>query len=423
MRFFPASTVKNSVQRTWVVYDLANASFALCVRTVFAPIFFKMVAEGLLPDGKATAYWGYAASAAGIGAGIFSVTLGHVADRVGGKKYFLFGAVLLGVAASVLLACVPVGDWKTALFLSFTGMAAYMMAGSFYDALLPEIAPPELRHSLSSLAYAWGYIGGVMPFLVCLALYLLFPAESKLLSMRISFLIAAVWWLVLTLPLMCRVPAQFERTPEQRRALEEEGGWKDVLILLKDRNIVTFLIAYFLYIDGVGTIYMQAVPLAMDVGISADFLILGILGLQFWAFPCTLLYGSLAKRIAPRKMVLFGIGAYVMVSLLVGVMTVTPSLLLRQILFLVVALTIGAAQGGIQALSRSLFSTLVPPEQAAAGFGIYNVFGKFTTILGPILVGIAVEVTGYSTVGVLLLVIPFLLGAWMLCKVKLPQDR
>ncbi len=421
MRFFPASIVKTPVQRAWVVYDLANASFALCVRTVFAPMFFKIVADGLLQEGAATAVWGYAASAAGIAAGIFSVTLGHVADRVGGKKYFLLAAVLLGVLSSVLLAFVPIGAWKTALFLCFLGMAAYMMAGSFYDALLPEIAPQAQRHGLSSLAYAWGYIGGVIPFVGCLVLFSLFPESGKLLAMRISFLVAAVWWIVLTLPLMLRVPAHFGPTvPAQDESAG--NGWSDVLALIKDRNIVTFLIAYFLYIDGVGTIYMQAVPLAMDVGISPELLVYGILGLQFWAFPCTLLYGKFAKTIAPRKMVIFGIGAYVTVAVLVGVMTFVPSLLVRQIIFLCVALTIGAAQGGIQALSRSLFSALVPPERAAAGFGIYNIFGKFTTILGPVLIGFAVWLTGYSTVGVLMLIVPFCLGAWLLCRVKLPKD-
>ena len=184
-----------------------------------------------------------------------------------------------------------------------------------------------------------------------------------------------------------------------------------------------FLAAYFLYIDGVGTIFMMAAPLSQDIGIPPGWLFGTILALQFLGFPFTILYGRLARRIPARKLVYLAIGIYVLITLIVGIIPSLGSAGAKLAAFLIAAFLIGTSQGGIQSLSRSLFSELIPRERASEFFGFYNIFGKFTTVLGPILIGVAVWLFGRSEYGITLLAVPFLAGAWLLSRVAVPSER
>ena len=181
--------------------------------------------------------------------------------------------------------------------------------------------------------------------------------------------------------------------------------------------------AYFLYIDGVGTILLMATPISVDIGIPADWLLLTILALQFLAFPFTILYGGFARKFGARRMLYTAIGVYVAIALLVGLIPLCDSPGAKRGIFLVAAFLIGTSQGGIQSLSRSFFTRLIPNGQSAEFFGFYNIFGKFTTILGPLLVGFAGWLFASSEIGIALLAIPFLLGACLLAKVRLPSER
>ncbi len=403
----------NRARLAWLLYDPANAAYALIVRTVFAPLLFKYAADAALGEAAATSAWGYAASAAGIAAGAISLVLGPYADRARRKKWFLGGFVLTGAAATVGLAFA--GDWRLILLLSFVGLASYMAANSFYDAMLNDVASRAGRHGLSSFSYAVGYVGGVIPFIVCLGLSLVW--SDRLAVIRWSFLIAALWWTGLSLPL-------FFAVRERRRTgspAEKAGGV--LKHIWQDRNLRRFLISYFLYIDGVGTIYLMAAPLALDVGVSDEGLIVIILGLQFLAFPCTLLYGLAARRFSARRPVLAAIGVYMTIAVLAGAFPLIDSPRWRLVLFIVIAVLVGSSQGGIQALSRSLYSRLIPGGRAAEYFSVYNLFGKFTTIVGPVLVGLAAWWWGRSEYGIALLAVPFALGAIGLRTVEFPGEK
>ena len=242
--------------------------------------------------------------------------------------------------------------------------------------------------------------------------------KDKIAAMHLSFITAALWWLLLTLPLLKTVRER--KNTKNDPSLDFIANFKE---LLKNKNVLLFLVAYFLYIDGVGTIYTMAAPIATDIGITTPQLMAVILGLQFLAFPCTLLYGKFSQHFHPRKLVLFAIGVYIVITLLALLLTVPALNAFRLHIFILLAVLIGTSQGGIQSLSRSLFSRIVPSRKAAEFFGFYNLFGKFTTIVGPVLIGIATAACGKAEIGIAALSISFLLGAILLTKVDFTPVR
>lgn len=401
----------NAAQRAWVLYDMGNASYALIVRTAFAALLFKYCAEGVWESAATTARWGYVCSAAGIAAGAVSILLGALADARNCRKLLLGVFVAAGTASTAAFALLQKGMVWQVLALSFISLGCYMSANSFYDSLLLSVCSKSPRDRLSTLAYAMGYVGGVIPFILCLVLSSVMA--DRIAAMRWAFIIASLWWLVLSLPLFAVVRER--RTARGSEAPPSFAG--SCRELAKNRNVLLFLGAYFLYIDGVGTIYTMAAPIAVDIGISTPMLLGVILGLQFLAFPCTLLYGRLSRIFHPRKLVLAAIGVYVLISLLALLMTFPVFASHRPAIFILLAVLIGTSQGGIQSLSRSLFSRIVPPRQASEFFGFYNLFGKFTTIVGPVLVGIAAAAAGKAAAGIAMLAVPFILGGFLLTKV------
>ena len=413
----------NRAQLSWICYDMANAAFALIVRTVYAPLFFKDYSAAGMDPTFATGVWGYVSSAAGLAAGVLAPWLGSVADANAGRKKFLGGFLVLGAAATLALCFTGKGGAGVMLIFYFTALVAYMASNSFYDALLPDVAGRGASDRISSLSYAWGYIGGVIPFLVCLGVSLLFR-DSPGFAFRFAFVATAVWWVALAIP-MFRLVGEHKRSGGSRiGALDGfRKLWKTAREVRRHRDAALFLVAYFLYIDGVGTILLMATPISVDIGIPALWLLLTILGLQFLAFPFTLLYGRLARKFGARRMLYAAIGVYVAIAALVGLIPCFESTGAKRGLFLFAAFLIGTSQGGIQSLSRSFFTRLIPKGQAAEFFGFYNIFGKFTTILGPILVGLAGWLFGRSEIGIALLGVPFLLGGWLLGKVRLPSER
>ena len=410
----------NISQKSWVLYDMGNAAYALIVRTVFAALLFKYCADDVWGRENTTAYWGYVCSIAGIAAGAVSIIFGFFADRFRLKKHCLALFVFIGTAATAGFALMQKGMAWSVLILSFLSLGCYMSANSFYDSLLLSVAPKSLRDRLSSLAYACGYMGGVIPFLICLGLSM--AVKNKILVMQLSFIIAALWWLLLTFPMLkiVRERKTFSGENGQQPSLNFAANFKE---LLKNKNVLLFLTAYFLYIDGVGTIYTMAAPIASDIGITTPQLLAVILGLQFLAFPCTLLYGTLSKRFHPRNLVLLAIGIYVLISILALLLGLPCCREYRLHIFIILAILIGTSQGGIQSLSRSLFSRIVPSRKAAEFFGFYNLFGKFTTIVGPVLIGFATALWGKAEFGITLLAIPFILGAVLLTKVDFRPVR
>ncbi len=406
-------------QLGWILYDIANAAFALIVRTVFAPMFYKSSAATGLDPADATSYWGLVSSVAGLVAGVLAPWLGAIADANSGRKRCLAYFLAVGLLATVGLCFAGTGDAALVLTLYFVSLVAYMGSNSFYDSLLVDVSSRGGVHRLSSIAYAWGYIGGMIPFLGCLALMFLL-GNGSIAGMKLSFVIAAVWWGALALPLFRYVRER--PRPAGAVRLNAFDGFRRLVATAREigryRNVVLFLIAYFLYIDGVGTIYMMATPISKDIGISDTWLLGTILGLQLLAFPFTILYGRLARLFSARRLVCAAIVVYVVICVLVGIIPSLETVNEKLVVFLAAAFLIGSSQGGIQSLSRSLFSRLIPREHASEFFGFYNIFGKFTTVLGPVLIYLAVQLFGRSEYGIALLAVPFLLGGVLLCRVN-----
>ena len=399
----------NSQQLSWLLYDPANAAYALIVRTVFAPLFLGYCARGIYTDSQITSFWSICASAAGIAAGVISVLCGPWADRRCKKRFMVLLATAAGILSTAGFILIPGRIPQVVLALSFTGLMSYMIANSFYDSLLPDIAAPQERDHLSTTGYAWGYAGGVGSFLLCLAPVFMLKAPY---SFYCAFAIAAVWWMLGTVPL-------YRNLREKVSTAENRNLRETFRYIFKQKNILLFLISYFLYIDGVGTILLAATPLADGLKISANDLLITILALQFIGLPCTIIYGKLAKRFSGRAMIIAAIAIYILIALLVTSMSFCPSLKIRQIIFIICAALIGTSQGGIQSLSRALFSRIIPPDRAAELFAVYNIFGKFTTIVGPLFILIATAATGKAELGITMLIIPFALGAYLLSRVRI----
>ncbi|MBE6367000.1 MAG: MFS transporter [Lentisphaerae bacterium] len=409
----------NKAQWCWLLYDPGNAAFALLVRAVFAPLFFMLCVRGIWNEGEAAGKWGLLCSGAGVAAGFFSLYCGALADAAVRRKLALAISTLLGIFSTVALAMV--NDYRWVMIWYFLALAAFMLSNSFYDSLLISVAEPEKFSYLSTLAYGFGYLGGLLPFLAMLGLGGLL--KDSALTSRIAFVTAAVWWGIFMLPLLLVVKEQ--GVPQKN--VRFYAGFAQLVHTLKDilhhRNVLIFLIAYFLYIDGVSTILMMAAPISIDIGMSEYALMGTILGLQIIGFPATVAAGKLAQRFGARRIVYVELALYVITAALIGVLSLAESASAKLALFLTAALLIALAQGGIQSLSRSLFGLLIPAEKAAEFFGVYNIFGKFTTVLGPILVYAASQWWQRSEYGIVMLIVPFLLGGFMLGKVKFPAGK
>ena len=399
-------------QFSWLLYDPANAAYALIVRTVIAPVFLGICARNILSESEVTSLWSLTASAAGICAGAVSVLCGTRADAGKKKVAFLGIFTAAGIIFSLAYLFIPRTPLMV-LIVSFAGIMCYMAANSFYDSLLSEVALPQERDRISTTGYAWGYAGGLLSFLLCLPL--LFMQDGKWMFSG-TFIIAALWWGMGSMPLFLNVREKKCSSPAARRHLKETFKF-----ILSQKNILLFLIAYFLYIDGVGTILLAATPLATGLQIPVSHIMLTILALQILGLPFTLLYGRLSSRFSAKKMVLTAIAIYGMIAIIVTVMSFCSDLKTRQMLFYTAAALIGTSQGGIQSLSRSLFSKIIPAERSAELFAVYNIFGKFTTVVGPLFITVATLCAGRAELGITLLLLPFSAGALLLTKVKVPE--
>jgi UMF1 family MFS transporter len=413
----------------WVIYDVANSAFVLIVITAIMPLFFKDVASRGIDPAVSTANWGFANSLASLLLAVAAPVLGTLADYRGFKKRFLAGFMLAGVLATFALATVGEGNWLKCLAIFVVARLGFSGANIFYDAFLVDITEPKRMDWISTAGYAWGYIGSVVPFVAGMALIAhaiktsgisRLPADPA----RVTFVIVGLWWLVFSLPLLKTAVQRHFIAPEKHLI---RGSFSRLLGTFKEirrhRQAFVFLLAYFFYIDGVDTIITMATSYGRDIGLGVNMLILAILVIQIVAFPFALVYGRLAQRFSARAMIFAGIGVYVLITLVSFFLPSLPTLAAKQITFWVLAVLVATSMGGIQALSRSWFSRLIPPERSAEFFGFYNIFGKFAAITGPFLMGLAITFTGQSRYGVLSIVVLFILGAAVLTRVRPEPDR
>jgi UMF1 family MFS transporter len=403
----------------WSVYDWANSAFATTVLAGFFPVFFKNTYSRGQPAVVVTSRLAVATSLAIAVVVLLAPILGAMADRGAWRKRALAGAMLLGTTSTALLAFIAPGQWLVACIVFAAANVGFSLANVFYDGLLVAVATERERDRVSALGYALGYLGGGLLFLVNVAMVLkpaAFHIASAEMAVRLSFLSVAAWWVVFSVPLLrwVREPdAAGLARPVTTNPSAWAGLWKTARSLPQQRQLFLFLIAFWLYIDGVGTVIRMALDYGASIGLATSHLISALLLTQFIGFPAAILFGRFGERWGAKKSVLLGIVVYAAV-------TVLATRMHTALEFYLLAATVGLVQGGVQSLSRSIYSRLIPADRASEYFGFYGVLDKSAAFLGPLLMGWVGLATNNSRLGILSLLVLFVAGGWLLMKVKLP---
>ena len=392
------------LERAWILYDVGNSAFVLLVATLI-PIFFNALAEeGGLSSVDYLAYWGYAASAVTIITAVLSPILGTLADTRGFKKPIFILCLVVGVAG-----CCAMGVAKTWLpFLLIFVFAKVGFSGSlvFYDSMLGDVTTPDRMDVVSSRGYAWGYIGSCVPFVVCLALVLGSGAIglSQMTALNIALFITAAWWLAMTLPLL-KTYRQLHYVEVEKHAIRQSFAriGHTLRHLHEDKQVFWFLLAFFCYIDGVYTIIDMATAYGTALGLDTTGLLLALLLTQIVAFPSALIFGRLSAKYPSTTLIPVCIAAYAGIALFAFFLT-------QQWQFWVLAFVVGMFQGGVQALSRSHFAKIIPPEKSGEYFGLFDICGKGASFLGTMIVSVGSQLTGSANVGVGSLIVLFVVG-------------
>jgi UMF1 family MFS transporter len=407
--------------RAWALYDWANSVFMTTVLQIF-PIYFVTVAAADVPRARATERFAFATSAAVILVALIAPVLGALADHAGIKKKLLGGFMLLGTLSTAALYLVQRGDWVLGAALFVLGNVGVTGSIVFYESLLPHVAPEGRMDRLCTSGFALGYLGGGL----LLALNLLwiqrpaaFGIKDDATAIRLSFLSAAVWWLVFSIPLLVRVPEPPGGGGEAGLgALRASFGrlGRTLHQLRSHRDAFLMLCAFLIYNDGINTIVRMSTSYGTELGISRGNLIAAILMVQIVGVPFSFLFGALAGRVGARNAIQLCLWVYGGIALLGYVMTTAAH-------FFLLAFLVGMVQGGSQALSRSLYASMIPADKSAELFGFFGVFEKFGGVVGPALFATAVRATGSSRPAILSLVGFFLVGGLILSKVDVARGQ
>ena len=406
----------------WAFYDWANSAFATTVMAGFFPLFFKAYWANPANPTESTFYLGIANSVASIIVAALAPFLGAIADKGTAKRKFLITFASLGVVMTGGLWMVAQGHWQMAVILYVLATVGFSASNLFYDSLLPSITSKKKVDYASSLGFSLGYLGGGVLFLINVIMYLkpeLFGIPDPSTAIRLSFVSVAIWWTAFAIPLLLWVEEPKIYQPVSIiKAIPL--GWIQLRNTFKDikhlKVVGMFLLAYWLYIDGVDTIIRMALSLGVDLEFPQSSLIIALLMVQFLAFPFTMIYYKLSTKIGIKKAIMFGIGGYAGITFLGYFMNEVWH-------FYALAVLISMFQGGIQALSRSIYSRIIPKEKAAEFYGFYNMLGKFAAVIGPVMMGTITYVTGNPRFGILSILVLFILGGYFLLKVDLKEGE
>ena len=398
-------------ERSWVLYDVGNSAYVMLAATLI-PIYFSAIAE---PGSSAVVAWGYATTVASLALALLMPFLGSLADLKGNKKKFLAGTIGTGAVSLAVMGA----SGNAMVFLAIYVFSSVMLNASlvFYDAFLVDATEQDRYDEVSSQGYAWGYIGSCIPFIVCLVIVLFGSSFGigQLDGIRISFVITAAWWLVFSVPVLRDVhQTHFKAREEHLFRHTLKGLVGTCKKIARDKRLLMYMLAFFFYIDGVHTIITMSTSYGTDLGIDSTQLVLALLVTQFVAFPSAIAYGRLAGRFGTKRMLLIAVFAYFCITLF-------AAFFLRSAAeFWVLAVCVGLFQGGIQALSRSEFGKLIPKENANEYYGFFDIFGKYATIMGTLLVSVFTQLTGSSSYGVLSVAVLFIVGFVLLWK--MPEE-
>lgn len=403
-------------EKSWIMYDWANSIYATNIMAAIFPIYFAMQANE-----TGNKLYGFAVSAAALVVAVLAPILGAIGDFSGMKKKLFAGFLVLGLVFTAVMAAFE--DWRLMLVGFILSRIGFSGSCLFYDSFLTDVTTPERMDRVSSWGYAMGYIGGsTIPFIISIAVMLLL--NQSVLSYKIAILIVVVWWAVFSIPFLKNVKQQYsvENAPQALAKEAFRNAWKTFKDILKDKKILFFIIAYFFYIDGVDTIISMATNYGETLGLGAIGMILALLVTQIVAVPFSILFGNLAKKVGAMRMIAIAVCVYFVITILGFFMgfnieqaelsggDIEAALRLSSTLFWILATLVGTVQGGIQALSRSYFGQLIPPERSNEYYGFLDIFGKFSCVIGPALYAATYAATGRASLGILSIIVLFFGG-------------
>ena len=402
------------IVNAWCMYDWGSSAFSTTIEAAVLPVYFEQVVAAGLPGNTATIYWGYTNAVSLLIAALLAPILGSIADYTGGKKRLLTIFAAVGIVATALMVLIDAGDWPLALVLFLFGSVGLGASYVFSDSLLPHVARSEDIDYVSSKGYALGYLGGGILLAVNILMIQVIWAGSTL-GPRLSFLTVAVWWAIFTIPLLRRVPEPPANTAGIGEGVSPlAAGFRRVgqtfREIRKYRDLFLFLLAFWLYNDGIGTIIKMATIYGSEIGIGMIDLIGALLLTQFVGIPFSLLFGKFSGRIGTKRSIMIGLGWYALIAIAGYFMS-------RAWHFWALAFAVGMVQGGTQALSRSLFGLMAPKARSAEFFGLYDISSKFAGIAGPALFAFVGQLTGSSRLSIVALIVFFIGGIFLLNRV------
>ena len=390
--------VENKKYYSWVLYDWANSAYATIVLAGFFPIIYAEYFAVSIDQSERTLYLGISNSAASLLLIISAPFFGLLADRFNKKKLFLSVFALISIVSTFLLSFISTNSFILASMLFSISLLGFMMANVFYDSMLLDFENDKFN-KISSYGYAFGYLGGGLAFVIAL-LFLYYAGHSEIeliASKKIVFILTSLWWLLFMMPLILFWK---DDARSDKLKISISQSFKE---LFSNKKIFYFLLAYWVYIDGVDTVIRMAVNYGLTIGFSSADLLIALLVTQFVSFPGTLIILKISDLFSIEKAIIFCLLIYL------GITYFAYSLYSVQQFYMIAAL-IGFAQGGIQALSRSYFAALIPDNRSSEYFGIYNMLGKFAALLGPLVVGLVTFYTSDSRIGIASISIFFIIG-------------
>ena len=404
---------------SWALYDWANSAFATTVMAGFFPIFYKSYWAIDLSNLESTAMVGYANSLSGLIVVLLAPILGAYADIGTKRKKLLLLFASLGILCTASFYFIPQGEWMLAALLYAIAAVGFSGGNVFYDSLIVSVSDNENRNRVSALGYSLGYLGGGLLFLINVIMFLnpqLFGIESQSNAVLLSFFMVAVWWAFFSVPLLRNVKEEDSERENPRffQALKQSFNevYQTLTEVRKYKNVAIFLLAYWFYMDGIDTIVRMATAYGTDIGLEASSMITALILTQFVGFPSTLIFGYFADRLGFKKILTIGILIYILISIFASRITTAAE-------FYAMAIVVGLVMGGVQAVSRAYFSSIIPKDKEAQFFGFYNLVGKSAVVAGPALlawISMIFNTPRAGILGLLVLFIPGLILLWMIPK-------
>ncbi|MEJ2207981.1 MAG: MFS transporter [Anaerolineae bacterium] len=412
------------VINSWCMYDWANSGFATTIMAAMFPPFYRSLATSAgLSESNATAAWAYTTSGGLLAVALLAPILGAISDHTGGKKWYIFAFMALGVVATGLFVLLGDQTYVLGSVLFILADIGFAGANIFYESLLPHIAREGDMDRVSTRGYALGYVGGGILLVINVLWFMqpdLFFMPDTGFALRAAFFSVAVWWAIFSIPLFRNVPdpavvhvaadvpnpvrAGFGRL---RRTFGQVRRYKQLLI---------FLVAFWIYNDGIGTIMKMATAYGDELGISLTDMTIALIITQFVGIPFSFGFGWLARRLGTKRSILLALVVYAMIS-------IAGYFMQTALHFYILAFMVGMVQGGSQALSRSLYGSMVPRSQSAEFFGFFSTSSKFAGIIGPLVFGLVSQLTGASRLSILSVIAFFVIGGLVLTRLDEDEGR